>query len=136
MGNLQSKQTKLKSDLENVNDQIKATNMTSEEQIASLESSLNKITAERDKLRKEYSDLQTKMEWENRKLKGELETATSGSQERDNELLKLKNENEELNKKLTWIRKTKTEADAEIKKLTNQVNLLKKQLKWYTYFLD
>ena len=125
---LESKQIELKSELSNVADQIKTTTQTSEEQIASLESSLRKITADRDDLRKQLTDLQTKLEFENRKIKAELETATANSQARESEIAKLKNSQDEMTKKLNWIRKTKADADAEIKKLTNQVNLLKKEL--------
>lgn len=125
---LESKQIELKSELSDVADQIKTTTQTSEERIASLENNLQKITAERDKLRKDLNELQSSLEWENRKLKNELETANSSAQAKENELAELKKSQEEMNKKLAWIRKTKAEADAEIKKLTNQVNLLKREL--------
>ena len=125
---LESKQVELKSELSNVADQIKTTTRSSSEQIASLETNLQRITAERDKIRQELNKVQTDLEFENQKLKSELQTVNSTAQGKIAELEKLKTQNEELNKKLGWIRKTKAEADAEIKKLSNQVNLLKKEL--------
>lgn len=125
---LESKQVELKSELSNVADQIKTTTLTSGEQIASLESSLQKVTTDRDELRKQLSELQTKLEFENRKLKTELETASANSRSKESEIAKLQASQDEMTKKLNWIRKTKADADAEIKKLTNQVNLLKKEL--------
>lgn len=125
---LESKQVELKSELSNVADQIKTTTRSSSEQIAALETNLQRITAERDKIRQELNKVQTDLEFENQKLKSELQTAHSTAQGKIGELEKLKTQNEELNKKLNWIRKTKAEADAEIKKLSNQVNLLKKEL--------
>ena len=125
---LESKQVELKSELSNVSDQIKSTTQSSEAQISSLESDLQKVVAERDKLRKQLSEVQTNLEFENRKIKSELATALADANGKENEIAKLKASNEEMNKKLSWIRKTKTDADAEIKKLTNQVNLLKKEL--------
>lgn len=118
----------LKSELSNVADQIKTTTQSSGEQIASLESTLQKVSTDRDQLRKQLTEIQTKLEFENRKLKSELETIQGAAQGKESEIAKLKTENEEMNKKLNWIRKTKADADAEIKKLTNQVNLLKKEL--------
>lgn len=125
---LESKQVELKSELSNVADQIKTTTLTSGEQIASLESSLQKVTTDRDELRKQLSELQTKLEFENRRLKTELETASANSRSKESEIAKLQASQDEMTKKLNWIRKTKADADAEIKKLTNQVNLLKKEL--------
>ena len=125
---LESKQVELKSELSNVADQIKTTTRSSSEQIASMETNLQRITAERDKIRQELNKVQTDLEFENQKLKSELQTVNSTAQGKIAELEKLKTQNEELNKKLGWIRKTKAEADAEIKKLSNQVNLLKKEL--------
>ena len=93
-----------------------------------LENSLQRVTADRDNIRKQLTEIQTKLEFENRQLKAELETASSKANTKESEIAKLKASQDELNKKLNWIRKTKTEADAEIKKLTNQVNLLKKEL--------
>ncbi len=122
------KQVELKSELSNVADQIKTTTQSSGEQIASLESTLQKVSTDRDQLRKQLTEIQTKLEFENRKLKSELETIQGAAQGKESEIAKLKTENEEMNKKLNWIRKTKADADAEIKKLTNQVNLLKKEL--------
>lgn len=126
---LESKQVELKSELSNVADQIKTTTQSSGEQIASLESNLLKVSADRDKLRQQLTELQTNLEFENRKIKSELETASANLQTKAGELEKMKAANEEMNKKLSWIRKTKADADAEIKKLTNQVNLLKNELK-------
>lgn len=126
---LESKQVELKSELSNVADQIKTTTQSSGEQIASLESNLLKVSADRDKLRQQLTELQTNLEFENRKIKSELETASASLQTKAGELEKMKAANEEMNKKLSWIRKTKADADAEIKKLTNQVNLLKNELK-------
>lgn len=125
---LESKQVELKSELTDVAEQIKTTTQTSGEQIAMLENSLQRVTADRDNIRKQLTEIQTKLEFENRQLKAELETASSKANTKESEIAKLKASQEELNKKLNWIRKTKTEADAEIKKLTNQVNLLKKEL--------
>ena len=125
---LESKQVELKSELSNVADQIKTTTQSSGAQIASLEQNLQKVSVDRDQLRKKLTELQTSLEFENRKLKSELETATSSLNAKDGEIARLQAATEELDKKLNWIRKTKTEADAEIKKLTNQVNLLKKEL--------
>lgn len=93
-----------------------------------MEKNLQKISAERDQLRKQLTEVQTGLEFENRKIKAQLETASGSLTAKDTEIQRLKNDNEEMNKKLNWIRKTKSEADAEIKKLTNQVNLLKKEL--------
>ena len=45
---LESKQVELKSELSNVADQIKTTTQSTGEQIASLESTLQKVTADRD----------------------------------------------------------------------------------------
>ena len=125
---LESKQVELKSELSNVADQIKTTTASSNEQITTLEKNLQKISAERDQLRKQLTEVQTGLEFENRKIKAQLETASGSLTAKDTEIQRLKNDNEEMNKKLNWIRKTKSEADAEIKKLTNQVNLLKKEL--------
>ncbi|MDE6451071.1 MAG: hypothetical protein K2L23_02045, partial [Odoribacter sp.] len=71
---LESKQIELKSELNNVADQIKTTTQSSSEQIASLESTLQKVSTDRDLLRKQLTEMQTKLEFENRKLKSELET--------------------------------------------------------------
>ncbi len=125
---MESKQVELKSELTDVAEQIKTTTQTSGEQIAMLENSLQRVTAARDNIRKQLTEIQTKLEFENRQLKAELETASSKANTKESEIAKLKASQDELNKKLNWIRKTKTEADAEIKKLTNQVNLLKKEL--------
>lgn len=74
------------------------------------------------------SEVQTNLEFENRRIKSELETANTKASGKDAEIARMKKECEEMTKKLNWIRKTKADADAEIKKLTNQVNLLKKEL--------
>ena len=89
---------------------------------------MQKVISERDKLRKQLSEVQTNLEFENRKIKSELATALANANGKENEIAKLKASNEEMNKKLSWIRKTKSDADAEIKYLTNQVILLKKEL--------
>ncbi len=125
---LESKQVELKSELSNVAEQIKTTTQSSGEQIAMLENSLQRVTADRDHIKKQLTAIQTRLEFENRQLKAELETASTQAHAKESEIAKLKASQDELNKKLNWIRKTKTEADAEIKKLTNQVNLLKKEL--------
>ena len=119
--------TKLRS-LGNVADQIKTTTQSTSEQISSLESSLQKVSNERDQLRRQLTEVQTNLEFENQKIKAQLESATNNLQAQNGEVEKLKADNEEMTKKLNWIRKTKADADAEIKKLTNQVNLLKKEL--------
>lgn len=99
------------------------------EQISSLESSLQKVSNERDQLRRQLTEVQTNLEFENQKIKVQLESATNNLQAQNGEVEKLKADNEENDKKtLIGIRKTKADADAEIKKLTNQVNLLKKEL--------
>ncbi|MEG0795669.1 MAG: hypothetical protein RR397_04045 [Odoribacter sp.] len=126
---LESKQVELKSELNDVADQIKMTTQSSGEQITTLESTLQKATSDRDQLRRQLSELQTNLEAENRRMKSELETAMASKQTNADELSRLQADNEEMNKKLTWIRKTKADADVEIKKLTNQVELLRKELK-------
>ncbi|MEG1948808.1 MAG: hypothetical protein RR137_00375 [Odoribacter sp.] len=126
---LESKQVELKSELNDVADQIKMTTQSSDEQITTLESTLQKATSDRDQLRRQLSELQTNLEAENRRMKSELETAMASKQTNADELSRLQADNEEMNKKLTWIRKTKADADVEIKKLTNQVELLRKELK-------
>ena len=93
-----------------------------------MESTLQKVTADRDQLRRQLTEVQTELEFENRKMKSELEIAAAQAEGKEAEIEKWKKDYEEMNKKLNWIRKTKAEADAEIKKLTNQVNLLKKEL--------
>ncbi len=70
---LESKQVELKSELSNVADQIKTTTQSTGEQIASLESTLQKVTADRDQLRRQLTEVQTELEFENRKMKSELE---------------------------------------------------------------
>ena len=120
---LESKQVELKSELSNVADQIKTTTASSNEQITTLEKNLQKNSAERDQLRKQLTEVQTGLEFENRKIKAQLETASGSLTAKDTEIQRWKNDNEEMNKKLNWIRTTKSEADAELKKLTNQVNL-------------
>ena len=120
--------TKLRSLESNVADQIKTTTQSTSEQISSLESSLQKVSNERDQLRRQLTEVQTNLEFENQKIKAQLESATNNLQAQNGEVEKLKADNEEMTKKLNWIRKTKADADAEIKKLTNQVNLLKKEL--------
>ena len=87
-----------------------------------------KVSNERDQLRRQLTEVQTNLEFENQKIKAQLESATNNLQAQNGEVEKLKADNEEMTKKLNWIRKTKADADAEIKKLTNQVNLLKKEL--------
>ena len=114
--------------MSNVADQIKTTTQSTSEQISSLESSLQKVSNERDQLRRQLTEVQTNLEFENQKIKVQLESATNNLQAQNGEVEKLKADNEEMTKKLNWIRKTKADADAEIKKLTNQVNLLKKEL--------
>ena len=93
-----------------------------------MENSLQKVSNERDQLRRQLTEVQTNLEFENQKIKAQLESATNNLQAQNGEVEKLKADNEEMTKKLNWIRKTKADADAEIKKLTNQVNLLKKEL--------
>ena len=97
------------------------------EQIASLESTLQKVSTDRDQLRKQLTEIQTKLEFENRKLKSELETIQGAAQGKESEIAKLKTENEEMNKKLNWIRKTKADADAEIKKTDEPGKFIKRK---------
>ena len=87
---LESKQVELKSELSNVADQIKTTTQSSSEQISSLEKSLQRITADRDQLRKQLSEVQTNLEFENRRIKNELETATAKASGKDAEIAKMK----------------------------------------------
>ena len=108
---------------------MKYSSQSKEEKIVSLDRSLKQITAERDKLKKEYTELENSLGWENRQLKSEIETSKNNLLIRNNENAKLQKDLDEMNKKLNWIRKQKAEGDAEIQKLTNQVNLLKKELK-------
>ena len=135
---LESKQVELKSELSNVADQIKTTTQSTSEQISSLESSLQKVSNERDQLREHRKVFYIKL-LTSGKLQSHLADVEEQAQELFDHLMKqraeregitekLKADNEEMTKKLNWIRKTKADADAEIKKLTNQVNLLKKEL--------
>jgi chromosome segregation ATPase len=125
---LESKQIELKSELSDATDRIKSTKQSKEEQIAALEKLLQKTSNERDTFRKELSSIQGKLEFENQKLKSQIETLTGAAEGKEDEIAKLKAKNEEINAKLRQIQKSKSATDAEIKKLTNQVNLLKKEL--------
>ena len=125
---LEGKEKELKTELSDVAYQIQTNTTSSTEQITALEKNLQKISIERDQLRKQLTEVQTELEFEIRKIKSQLETATTHAGGKDEEITKLKADHEEMEKKLAWIRKTKTSADVEIKKLTNQVDLLKKEL--------
>ena len=66
---LESKQVELKSELSNVADQIKTTTQSTSEQISSLESSLQKVSNERDQLRRQLTEVQTNLNLRIRKSK-------------------------------------------------------------------
>mgnify|MGYP003391408315 CR=1 FL=1 len=70
---LESKQIELKSELSDATDRIKSTKQSKEEQIAALEKLLQKTSNERDTFRKELSSIQGKLEFENQKLKSEIQ---------------------------------------------------------------
>ena len=114
---LESKQMELKSELSDATDRIKSTKQSKEEQINALEKLLQRTSDERDNFRKELTSIQGKLEFENQKLKSQIETLTGTAENKENEIAKLKAKNEEINKKLTQIQKTKAATDAEIKKI-------------------
>ena len=83
--NLESKQSELKNELSNAADEIKYTSQSSDQKIASLEKRIKTLTSQRDEVKKALTELQTNLEWENRKLKSELETANSKQETLSNE---------------------------------------------------
>jgi len=118
----------LKSQLAELQDRSKLSQKSSQEQFSTLENNLKKTMQDRDNIRKEMSEIQNKLDWENRKLKDELELKENKNKTLKAEYNKLFNEISLLKKKLSKLQITKSKGDSEIKKLTNQVELLKKEL--------
>ena len=120
--------TNLKNRLAEFQDRSKLSQKSSQEQFSALENNLNKTIKDRDNIRKEMSEIQNKLDWENRKLKSQLEVTTNKNKTLQAGYNKLFNETSSLNKKLSNLQIEKTKGDSEIKKLANQVELLKKEL--------
>jgi len=120
--------TNLKNRLAEFQDRSKLSQKSSQEQFSALENNLNKTIKDRDNIRKEMSEIQNKLDWENRKLKSQLEVTTNKNKTLQAGYNKLFNETSSLNKKLSNLQIEKTKGDSEIKKLANQIELLKKEL--------
>jgi len=120
--------TNLKNRLAEFQDRSKLSQESSQEQFSALENNLSKTIKDRDNIRKEMSEIQNKLDWENRKLKSQLEVSTNKNETLQAGYNKLFNEISSLKKKLSNLNIEKTKGDSEIKKLANQVELLKKEL--------
>ena len=120
--------TNLKNRLAEFQDRSKLSQESSQEQFSALENNLSKTIKDRDNIRKEMSEIQNKLDWENRKLKSQLEVTTNKNKTLQAGYNKLFNETSSLKKKLSNLQIEKTKGDSEIKKLANQIELLKKEL--------
>ena len=125
---LQSKESALKSELKDVSEQVKSKVKDNEGQLSGLQLQLKRATEERDLLQKQLAEYKTNVDWDNRKLKNEVETLKANIKFKDSEIARLEKEIAGVKKQLADAKSTLAKKTQEVEKLTNQVNLLKKEL--------
>ena len=125
---LETKESELKSNLQDVAEQAKVAEQNTNSQLVALENRVKMISAERDSLKKQMTTLKTDLEWDNRKLSNEIDVVKSNIEFKDKEIVRLEKEIVSLKNQLANSMKSLSQRKQEVEKLTNQVKLLKKEL--------
>jgi peptidoglycan hydrolase CwlO-like protein len=114
-GKLRAQETQgsaLKSELKDAEEQARYVAQSTSQRVASLEERLRTVVAERDEARKQLAELKNTLEWDNRKLKGEVERLTTEHATKDAHIKELNAEIKALKGQLELERKALEEQPA------------------------